>query len=97
MGSTQPPTKFIPLFSHQEERGLGCKADNFFPPRAEVKNEWSYTSAPATRLHKVYEKNHFTSLAVQGMEMKLRLFLSICRLGMYVICILTYGVKYNDW
>jgi hypothetical protein len=37
----------------------GCEVNHSPPPRREVKNKWSYTSAPPTRLHGE-DKDNFT-------------------------------------
>jgi hypothetical protein len=46
---------------------LRRKADHSPPPSAEVKNAWSYTSTPSTRLHALYfvkHRDNFTVLYV---------------------------------
>jgi hypothetical protein len=48
--------------SSQVLKRQGCDVDRLPPRSAEVKNEWSYTSAPPTRFHGV-ERDNFTSEA----------------------------------
>ena len=38
---------------HSMVIGPGSKFDQYHPPSAEVKNEWSYVSSPSIRLHGV--------------------------------------------
>jgi hypothetical protein len=46
------------LFYSAVER-LGCEVGQSPPPSAEVKSEWSYTSAIPIRLHGMYEESYF--------------------------------------
>jgi hypothetical protein len=53
LGLTQPPIQWVP-----EARSLGirrpvCEADHSCSSSAEIKNAWSYTSIPSTRLRGV--------------------------------------------
>jgi hypothetical protein len=48
LGPTQPPIKFVPAFLR-----YGIEVDHLPPSSAEVKNEWSYTSASPICLHDV--------------------------------------------
>jgi len=46
----------------------GCGADHSSPSRAEVKNDWSYTSTPPIRLNGV-DRDKFT-LYVRGLKLR---------------------------
>jgi hypothetical protein len=50
---------------HWEIKRLGREADNSTPPSAEVKNEWTHTSAPLACLDGVY-RDSSTFLPLQS-------------------------------
>jgi hypothetical protein len=69
VGHTQPSAQRVPAFfpGVKESR---CEVDHSPPCCAEVKNEWSYTSTPHTRIHGVEMENFvfFSSLFADNME-----------------------------
>jgi hypothetical protein len=50
---TQPPTQWVLAVLIPGVKRPGREADHSPPSRVEVKNVWSYTSAPPTCLHDV--------------------------------------------
>jgi hypothetical protein len=53
LGPTKLPMKWVPVALTPGVKRPGYKADNSPPSSAKIKNVWSYTSAPSTRLHGV--------------------------------------------
>jgi hypothetical protein len=53
LGSTQPPTQWVPEALSLRVKRRGREADHSPPSSAEVQNAWSYTSTPPIRLHGV--------------------------------------------
>jgi hypothetical protein len=53
LGPIQPPIQWLLRILLPGLKWLGHEADHSLPSSAEVKNEWSYTSTPTTRLHGV--------------------------------------------
>jgi hypothetical protein len=53
LGPTQPLLQGVPGTHSPGVKRLGREGDNSPPTIADVKNEWSYTSAPPIRLHGV--------------------------------------------
>jgi hypothetical protein len=51
LGPTQPPIQWVPGILSLGVKRPGREADHSPPSSAEVKNAWSYTSAPPIRLH----------------------------------------------
>jgi len=64
LGPSQPPIQRVMGYFLRVKQP-GCEVDYSSPYRAEVKNEWSYTSAPPTCLHDVDGK-HFSFLGNCG-------------------------------
>jgi len=52
-GATQPPIQWVMGDCYPGVKRPGREADHSPPPRAKVKNAWSYTSAPLVRIHGV--------------------------------------------
>jgi hypothetical protein len=53
LGPTQPPIQWVPGAPSLGVKRQRREADHSPPSSAQVRNEWSYTSTPAIRLHVV--------------------------------------------
>jgi hypothetical protein len=53
LGPTQPPIQWVPGALSLGVKWHGREADHSHPSSADVKNAWSYTSAPPIRIHDV--------------------------------------------